>query len=33
MLENGKLAVDEIRDYFPDFSDEEIMEVKKRYPR
>ena len=31
MLENGKLTVDEIGDYFPDLSDEEIMEIKKEY--
>ena len=29
MLENGKLTVDELRDYFPYLSDEEIIEIKK----
>ncbi len=29
MLENGKIKVDEIGDYFPYLSDEEIMEIKK----
>lgn len=29
MLQKGKLTVDEIADYFPDLSVEEIMEIKK----
>ena len=29
MLENGKIKVDEIGNYFPYLSDEEIMEIKK----
>lgn len=29
MLENGKITVDEIGGHFPDFSAEEIMEIKK----